>query len=104
MLQVGFSKQVYYKKEAIAAKIQAWVKESEAIDKDKLEPLLSGQSINEVVENFLGMETEMLAGGLEGMKGMVVDPEQAAAQPGLAFAVRICEDIMGMRKAASAQA
>lgn len=95
---------MYYKKEAIAAKIQAWLKQAEAIDNDKLEPMLSGQSINEVLENFLGMETEMLQGGLEGMKAMVADPEQAADQPGLAFAVQVCDEIMEMRKISLAKA
>ena len=102
--QVGFSKQCYFKKEAVAAKIQAWVKLSKAIDNDKLEPLLNGENINDVLENFLGMESEMLAGGLEGMKAMVADPEQAAAQPGLAFAVKVCEEIMDMRKVALSKA
>jgi hypothetical protein len=74
---------------------------SKAIDNDKLEPLLNGEKINDVLQNFLGMEAEMLEGGLEGMKAMVADPEQAAEQPGLAFAVKVCEEIVDMRKVAS---
>ena len=74
---------------------------SKAIDNDKLEPLLNGEKINDVLQNFLGMEAEMLEGGLEGMKAMVADPEQAAEQPGQAFAVKVCEEIVDMRKVAS---
>lgn len=100
--QVGFSKQCYFKKEAVAAKIQSWVKLSKAIDNDKLEPLLSGEPINVVLENFLGMESEMLEGGLGGMQAMIADSEEA--QPGVAFAVKVCEEIVDMRKVALAKA
>ena len=38
------------------------------------------------------------------MKEMLADPEQVAAQPGVAFAVSVCEEIMEMRKVAVAKA
>ena len=48
------------------------------------------------LENFLGMEDETLENGLAAMKGALEDEEQA----GIAFAVKVCGEIVAMRSVA----
>jgi molybdopterin converting factor small subunit len=91
--QVEFGQARYCKGESVAPKLAGWIKEAEGIDEEALAPLLNGETVATTLENFLGMEDEMLENGLAGMKEALEDEEQA----GIAFAVKVCGEVVAMR-------
>ena len=74
--------------------VEAWTKEAESVDMDQLtRQFLGSQSVKEVIEDFVTMDTRQLQARLESMKEANAAKQHAA----VTFCIKLVEDIIDIR-------